>query len=119
MPLSGSRTGTAASSLIPRSEVGYMCPCISFLGSVPHLPHVDSHPSYRPTLHCTPIDHKYHSFWFLYPISSSSAELYFLSSIIISPVSLLAHVLEPLNFYPTHPLWPPMLEPSITSWILI
>ena len=53
------------------------------------------------------------------PISSSSAELYFLSSIIISPVSLLACMLEPLNFYPTHPSWPLTLEPSITSWILI
>src|SRR5882672_727689 len=118
MPLSGSRTGRAVSSLIPGSEVGYMCPCISFLGSVPHLPHADSRPSYRPTSHHTPIDHKYHSFRFPYPISSSSAELYFLSSIIISPVSFPARVLEPLNFDPTHLSWPPTLEPSINPWIL-
>src|SRR5882672_5685347 len=50
-------------------------------------------------------------------ISSSSAELYFLSLIIISPGSFPAHVLEPLNFNPTHLSWPPMLEPSINSWI--
>src|SRR5882672_5423663 len=115
MPLSGSRTSGSASSLIPRLEVGYMCPCILFLGSVPHLPHADSCPSYRPAPPHAPIDYKYHSFMFLCPISSSSAELYFFSSIIISPVSLLAHVLEPLNFYLTHPSWPLTLEPPINS----
>src|SRR5882672_10021844 len=51
-------------------------------------------------------------------INSSSAELYFLSSIIISPVFFPAHVLEPLNFDPTHLSWPPTLEPLINSWIL-
>src|SRR5882672_3868636 len=95
MPLSGSRTGGSASSLIPRSEVGYMCPCVLFLGSVPHLPHADSRHSYRPAPPHAPIDYQSHSLVFLHPISSSSAELYFLSSIIIRPVSLLARVLEP------------------------
>src|SRR5882672_10589693 len=106
MPLSGSRTSGSASSLIPRSEVGYMHPCILFLGSVPCLPHADSCPSYRPTPPRAPIDYKYHSFVFLCPLSSSLAELYFFSSINISPVSLLAFVMEPLNFYPTHHSWP-------------
>src|SRR5882672_4411663 len=106
MPLSGSRTSGSASSLIPRSEVGYMCSCVLFLDSIPHLPHVDSHHCYRPILHHVPIDYQSHSLTFLRPISSSSAELYFLSSIIISPVSIPACLLEPLNFNPTHPLWP-------------
>src|SRR5882672_9243878 len=87
MPLSGSRTGGSTSSLIPGSEVGYMHPCILFLGFVPHLPHVDSHHSYRPAPPHAPIDYKFHSLMFLRPISSSSAELYFFISIIISPVS--------------------------------
>src|SRR5882672_6878856 len=100
MPLSGSRTSGSVSSLIPRSEVGYMRPCILFLGSVPRLPHADSCPSYRPAPPHAPIDYKYHSFVFLCPISSSSAELYFFSLIIISPVSFPAHMLEPLNFNP-------------------
>src|SRR5882672_1806998 len=99
-------------------EVGYMHPCVLFCGSVPHLPHADSCHSYRPTPPHAPIDYQPHSLAFLHPISSSSAGLYFLSSIIISPVSLLACVLEPLNFNPTHPSWPPMLEPSISRWIL-
>src|SRR5882672_5776511 len=106
------------SSLIHRLEVGYMCPCVLFLGSFPHLPHADSHHSYRPTPPHALIDYQPHSLAFLRPISSSSAELYFLSSIIISPVSILAHVPEPLNFNPTHPSWPVMLEPSTNPWIL-
>src|SRR5882672_4958395 len=118
MPLSGSRTSGSVSSLIPRLEVGYMRPCILFLGSVPHLPHADSHHSYRPAPPCAPINYKYHSLVFLCPISSLFAELYFFSSIIISPVSIPAHVLEPLNFDPTHLSWPLTLEPSINSWIL-
>src|SRR5882672_3621489 len=118
MPLSGSRTSGSASSLIPRSEVGYMCPCVLFLGSVPHLPHVDSCHSYRPTLPHVPIDYQSHSLPFLFPISSSSAELYFLSLIIISPVSILARMLEPLNFNPTHSLWSPTPEHSMPTWIL-
>src|SRR5882672_1356308 len=118
MPLSGSRTSGSMSSLIPGLEVGYMCPCVLFLGSVPHLPHVDSCHSYRPAPFCAPINYQSHSLMFVCPISSSLAELYFLSSIIISPVSLLACVLEPLNFYPTHPSWPPILEPSINPWML-
>src|SRR5882672_7053226 len=117
MPLSGSRTSGSASSLIPRSEGGYMCPCILFLGSVPCLPHVDSRHSYRPAPPHAPIDYKFHSLMFLRPISSSSAELYFFSSIIISPVSTLACVLEPLNFNLTHSSWPPTLETSINPWI--
>src|SRR5882672_332716 len=118
MPLAGSRTGGSASSLIPGSEVGYMRPCVLFRGSVPHLPHVDSHHSHRPTPPHALIDYQPHSLVFLHPISSSLAGLYFLSSIIISPVSLLACMLEPLNFNPIHPSWPPTLEPSINPWIL-
>src|SRR5882672_7971459 len=113
MPLSGSRTGGSMSSLIPRSEVGCMCPCVLFLGSVPCLPHVDSCPSHRPAPPHVLIDYQSPSLAFLCPISSSLAELYFLSLIIISPVSLLACMLEPLNFNPTHPSWPLRLEPSI------
>src|SRR5882672_2114236 len=114
MPLSGSRTSGSTSSLIPGSEVGYMCPCVLFLGSVPCLPHVDSHHSYRPALPHAMIDYQSHSLAFLHPISSSSAELYFLILIIISPVSILACVLELLNFNPTHSSWPPTLRTSIT-----
>src|SRR5882672_4954964 len=82
-------------------------------GFVPCFPHADSRPSYRPSPRHVRIDYQSHSLMLLCPISSSSAELYFLSLIIISPVSLLAHVLEPLNFYLTHPSWPPTREPSI------
>src|SRR5882672_3622303 len=94
-------------------------PLYPLSGFIPRFPLVDSHLSYRLAPCHVPILYWSHSLTLLRPISSSSAELYFLSSIIISPVSLLAHVLEPLNFYPTHPSWPPMLGPSITSWILI
>src|SRR5882672_10403872 len=83
MPLSGSRTSGSASSLIPRLEVGYMHPCVLFLGSVPCLPHADSCHSYRPAPPHAPINSQPHSLVFLHPISSSSAGLYFLSSIII------------------------------------
>src|SRR5882672_954628 len=93
-----------------------MHPCIF---SLAHFPHADSRRSYRCAPLCVPMIHQSHSLTLLRLISSSSAGLYFLSSIIKSPVSLLAHMLEPLNFYPTQPSWPPMLEPSITPWILI
>src|SRR5882672_5732547 len=116
IPLSGSRTGGSACSLILGSDVGYMHPCIFSLAC---LPHADSCRSYRLAPLCVPIIHQSHSLTLLRLISSSSAGLYFLSSIIISPVSLLARMLEPLNFYPTHPSWPPTLEPSTISWILI
>src|SRR5882672_10973363 len=114
MPLAGSRTRGSTPSLIPRSEVGYMHPCILFHGSGLHLPHADSHHSYRPTPPRAPINYQPHSLAFLHPISSSSAELYFLSSIIISPVSTPACMLEILNFNPTHSLWPPMLGTLLT-----
>src|SRR5882672_5285675 len=87
-------------------------------GFVPHFPHADSRLSYRLTPLHVPIIYQSHSLTLLHPISSSSAGLYFLSSIIISPVSFPARVLEPLNFDPTHLSWPPILEPSINSWIL-
>src|SRR5882672_6883703 len=87
-------------------------------GFVPRFPHADSHLSYRLAPLCVPIFYQSHSLMLLCPISSSSAGLYFLSSIIISPVSFPAHMREPLNFNPTHPLWPLMLEPSINSGIL-
>src|SRR5882672_7928415 len=61
MPLSGSRTSGSTPSLIPGLEVGYMCPCVLFLGSVPCLPHVDSRHSYRPSPPCAPIDYQSHS----------------------------------------------------------
>src|SRR5882672_8930406 len=117
MPLAGSRTGGSVSSLIPGSEVGYMHPCVLFRGSVPHLPHADSHHSYRPAPPCILIGHQSHSLMLLHPISSSLAELYFLSLIIISPVSIPACMLEPLNFDPTHSSWPPTLETLINPWI--
>ena len=106
---------------LSHSQIGcrLYAPLYPLPGFIPHFPHVDSRLSYRLTPRCVPILYRSHSLTLLRPISSSSAELYFLSSIIISPVSLLACVLEPLNFYPTHPSWPPMLGPSITSWILI
>src|SRR5882672_9796597 len=87
-------------------------------GFVPRFPHADSHLSYRLAPLCVPIFYQSHSLMLLCPISSSSAGLYFLSSIIISPVSFPAHMREPLNFNPTHLLWPPTLEPSINPWIL-
>src|SRR5882672_6082463 len=113
MPLAGSRTGGSVPSLIPGSEVDYMHPCILFRSSFPCPPHVDSRHSYRPTPPHAPINYQPHSLVFLHPISSSSAELYFLSSIIISPVSTLARVLELLNFNPTHSSWPLTLRTSI------
>src|SRR5882672_9673138 len=87
-------------------------------GFVPRFPHVDSRLSYRLSPHHVPIVYQSHSLMLLCPISSSLADLYFLSLIIISPVSFPECVLEPLNFNPTHLLWPPTLEPSINSWIL-
>src|SRR5882672_5918616 len=42
------------------------------------------------------------------PISSSSAELYFLSSIIISHCIPLARLLEPSGLHLAHPTWSPM-----------
>src|SRR5882672_3623672 len=103
--------------MLPHSRIGcrLYAPLYSLSGFFPHFPHVDSHRSYRLTPFRVPIIHQSHSLTLLRPISSSSAGLYFLSSIIISLVSLLACVLEPLNFYPTHPSWPPTLEPSINS----
>src|SRR5882672_2361652 len=87
-------------------------------GFVPRFPHADSRLSYRLAPLCVPIVYQSHSLTLLCPISSSSAGLYFLSSIIISPVSFPACMLEPLNFNPTPLLWLPTLEPSINSWIL-
>src|SRR5882672_11377169 len=105
---------------LPHSQIGcrLYVPLYLLPGFVPHFPHADSRLSYRLTPHHVPILYQSHSLTLLHPISSSSAELYFLSSIIISPVSFPACVLEPLNFDPTHLLWPPTLEPSINSWIL-
>src|SRR5882672_515487 len=107
--------------MLSHSQIGcwLYAPLYLLPGFVPHFPHADSHLSYRLALLRVLIIYQSHSLTLLHLISSSSAGLYFLNSIIISPVSLLARVPEPLNFYPTHPLWPPMLEPSITSWILI
>src|SRR5882672_12371496 len=106
---------------LPHSRIGcrLYAPLYHLSGFVPRFPHADSCHSYRLTPFRVLIIHQSHSLTFLCPISCSSAGLYFLSSIIISPVSLLACVLEPLNFYPTQPSWPPTLEPSITPWILI
>src|SRR5882672_10852039 len=106
---------------LPHSRIGcrLYAPLYLLSGFVPHFPHEDSCLSYRLTPLHVLIIHQSHSLTLLHLISSSSAGLYFLSLIIISPVSLLACMLKPLNFYPTHPSWPPTLEPSITSWILI
>src|SRR5882672_5925446 len=87
-------------------------------GFVPRFPHVDSCLSYRLAPLCVPIVYQSHSLTLSCPISSSSAGLYFLSSIIIGPVSFPARLLEPLNFDPTHLLWLLTLEPSINPWIL-
>src|SRR5882672_10047660 len=105
--------------IFSHSQIGgwIYAPLYLIPGSVPHLPHADSHHSYRPALPHILIDYQSHSLMLLRPISSSSAELYFLSLIIISPVSIPAHVLEPLNFDLTHSSWPLMLETSINVWI--
>src|SRR5882672_1180890 len=101
--------------LIPESEAGCMLPCISPL-ALSSITCMQTAAIVTETilsmlqLYTCPGNPAPWGF-----ISSSSAELYFLSSIIMSPVSLLACMLEPLNFYPTHPLWPPTLEPSINS----
>src|SRR5882672_7820126 len=117
-PFTGSRTGGSAPSLIPKSEAGCMLPCISPLApsSVTCMQTaaiVTETLLSMLRLYTCPGDP---ALWG--SISSSSAQLYFLGSIIISPVSLPAHVLEPLNFYPTHPSWPLTLEPSINSCLL-
>src|SRR5882672_8445789 len=103
--------------MLSHSRIGcrLYAPLYLLPGFFPHFPHADSHLSYILVPLRVPIVYQSHSLMLWHPISSSSAGLYFLSSIIMSPVSLLAHMLEPLNFYPTHPLWPPMLEPSINS----
>src|SRR5882672_85036 len=104
--------------LIPEAEAGCMLPCISplALSSITCMWTAaivtETLPSMLRLYTCPGNPALWGS------ISSSSAELYFLSSIIISPVSLPACMLEPLNFDPTHPSWPLMLEPSINSWIL-
>src|SRR5882672_11033847 len=90
MSLTGSRTGGSAPSLIPELEAGCMLPCISPLA-----------PSSVTCMRTAAIvTETLLSMLQLYTcpgdlvlrgsISSSLAELYFLSSIIISPVSLLA-----------------------------
>src|SRR5882672_3411941 len=105
---------------LSHSQIGgwLYAPLYLLPGFVPRFPHVDSCLSYRLALLHVPIVYQSHSLTLLHPISSSLAGLYFLSSIIISPVSFPAHVLEPLNFDPTHLSWPQTLEPLINSWIL-
>src|SRR5882672_10091159 len=90
--------------MLPHSRIGcwLYAPLYLLPGFVPHFPHADSRLSYRLSPRRVLIVYQSHSLTLLRPISSSSAELYFLSSIIISPVSFPAHVLEPLNFDPTH-----------------
>src|SRR5882672_7784829 len=106
--------------MLSHSQIGcwLYAPLYLLPGFVPHFPHVASHLSYRLAPLRVPIVYQSHSLMLLHPISSSSAGLYFLSSIIISPESIPARVLEPLNLDPTHPSWPLTLEPSINSWIL-
>src|SRR5882672_12487063 len=87
--------------MLSHSQIGcwLYAPLYLLPGFVPHFPHADSCLSYRLALLCVLIIYQSHSLMLLHPISSSSAGLYFLSSIIISPVSLLARVWEPLKFY--------------------
>src|SRR5882672_10379957 len=100
---------------LSHSQIGcwLYAPLYLLPGFVPHFPHADSRLNYRFSPLCVPMVYQSHSLTLLRPISSSLAELYFFSLIIISPVSILACVLEPLNFNPTHLSWPPTLEPSI------
>src|SRR5882672_5923540 len=81
-----------------------MHPCIF---SLAHFPHVDSRHSYRLTPLCVPMIHQSHSLTLLRLISSSSAGLYFLSSIIISHCIPLACLLEPSGLHLAHPTWSP------------
>src|SRR5882672_11709188 len=87
MPLSGSRTVGPKPSLIPRSEAGYMHPCILSLAPSP-ISLMQTAAIATDTLHSLfqLITHP-HNPAFMSPISSSSTGLYFLSSFIISLVS--------------------------------
>src|SRR5882672_11157834 len=87
--------------MLSHSRIGcrLYAPLYLLPGFVPHFPHADSRLSYRLTPRRVPILYWSHSLTLLHPISSSSAELYFLSLMIISLVPLLACMLEPRNFY--------------------
>src|SRR5882672_8110572 len=82
--------------MLPHSQIGcrLYAPLYRLSGFVPRFPHADSHCSYRLAPFRVPIIHQSHSLTFLRPISSSSAGLYFLSSIIISHCIPLARLLE-------------------------
>src|SRR5882672_9386160 len=95
--------------MLPHSRIGcrVYAPLYRLSGFVPHFPHVDSRRSSRLALFRVPIIHQSHSLTFLRPISSSSAGLYFLSSIIISHCIPLARLLEPSGLHLAHPMWSP------------
>src|SRR5467141_2093325 len=93
--------------MLPHSRIGCQvyAPLYRLSGFVPHFPHADSCRSSRLAPFCVPIIHQSHSLTFLCPISSSSAGLYFLSSIIISHCIPLACLLEPSGLHLAHPTW--------------
>src|SRR5882672_3238517 len=99
---------------LPHSRIGcrVYAPLYRLSGFVPHFPHADSRRSSRLAPFCVPIIHQSHSLTFLHPISSSSAGLYFLSSIIISYCIPLARLLEPSGLHLAHPTWSPTLRHS-------
>src|SRR5882672_1776875 len=83
--------------MLSHSQIGcwLYAPLYLLPGFVPRFPHVDHRLSYRLALLHVPIVYQSHSLTLLHPISSFLAGLYFLSSIIISPVSLPGCLLEP------------------------
>src|SRR5467141_1384333 len=93
--------------MLPHSRIGcrVYAPLYHLSGFVPHFPHADSRHSSRLAPFRVLIIHQSHSLTFLHPISSSSAELYVLSSIIISHCIPLARLLEPSGLHLAHPTW--------------
>src|SRR5882672_10489456 len=90
-------------------------PLYHLSGFVPRFPHADSCRSSRLAPFRVPIIHQSHSLTFLRPISSSSAGLYFLSSIIISHCIPLARLLEPSGLHLAHPMWSPTSRRSFDT----
>src|SRR5882672_5166007 len=95
--------------MLPHSRIGcrVYAPLYHLSGFVPHFPHADSCHSSRLAPFHVPIIHQSHSLTFLRPISSSSAGLYFLSSIIISHCIPLARLLKPSGLHLSHLTWSP------------
>src|SRR5467141_3387419 len=95
--------------MLPHSRIRcrVYAPLYRLSGFVPRFPHADSRCSSRLAPFHVLIIHQSHSLTFLRPISSSSAGLYFLSSIIISHCIPLARLLEPSGLHLAHPMWSP------------